>query len=190
MRIENPFALDLTLPIQSKRCYIRPITPDDSPMAWEALTETWDLLQPWLSWAQTDPFTLEQTRETLHKLYAQTILRKEFHFAIFSDEQFIGGCSLHAVNWRVPSADIGYWLRRSYQGRGLMTEAVQDLVHFGFDQMQLQRITLSVDDKNTQSIAIAERTGFSLETRALGLLPCLMKDTKLRMGRIYVRFAP
>ena len=71
-----------------------------------------------------------------------------------------------------------------------MTEAVQDLVHFGFDQMQLQRITLSVDDKNTQSIAIAERTGFSLETRALGLLPCLMKDTKLRMGRIYVRFAP
>ncbi|HET9206978.1 MAG TPA: GNAT family N-acetyltransferase, partial [Burkholderiaceae bacterium] len=70
---------------------------------------------------------------------------------------------LHRFDWSVPRFEIGYWVRRSEQGRGLITEAVQTLVRFAFDGLRARRVEVRMSSMNHRSRAVAERCGFTLE---------------------------
>ena len=86
----------------------------------------------------------------------------EFHRGLFAGDQVVGGCgaSVDLVN-RV--AEMGYWLSSAWEGRGVMTEAVRNLVAFLFDDYEVHRIVIRAAVENTRSRAIAERLGFTLE---------------------------
>lgn len=49
------------------------------------------------------------------------------------------------MNWDLPSFEIGYWLRRSYQKFGLMTEAIHALTRYAIvDSSAFSRINISL----------------------------------------------
>ncbi len=56
--------------------------------------------------------------------------------------------------------EIGYDLDREYWGKGIMTEALQALISFGFGSMKLNRIEALVEPENTASIHLLNKTGF------------------------------
>jgi ribosomal-protein-alanine N-acetyltransferase len=60
---------------------------------------------------------------------------------------------------------VGYDLARVWWGRGIMTEAVNAVVRFGFDQMHLNRIEADTDVRNPASGRVLEKVGFVLEGR-------------------------
>ena len=60
-------------------------------------------------------------------------------------------------------ARMGYDLLRAHRGRGLMTEAMQSALGYGFDAMQLNRVEVLIDPVNLPSIRLAERLGFRRE---------------------------
>lgn len=60
-------------------------------------------------------------------------------------------------------AEIGYDLARAYWGQGLAIEAVDVMVRWGFEHMQLHRIDLETIADNTRSVRMVERLGFRLE---------------------------
>ncbi len=70
------------------------------------------------------------------------------------------------------TAEIGFWAAPEARGRGLITEAVQAVLDFGFTQMGLQVITWHclIDDgePNWASTKVAWRTGFTFEGYARG----------------------
>lgn len=57
-------------------------------------------------------------------------------------------------------AEIGYELSPAYQGKGLMQEAVEAVIRFGFEQMKLQLITALVKQGNEKSRQLLERNHF------------------------------
>lgn len=57
-------------------------------------------------------------------------------------------------------AEIGYELSPAYQGKGLMQEAVEAVIRFGFDQMKLQLITALIKPGNQKSQQLLERHHF------------------------------
>jgi ribosomal-protein-serine acetyltransferase len=59
--------------------------------------------------------------------------------------------------------EIGYWLAERHQGRGVMTGSVSRLVRHAFEDLRLNRITISVAVENDRSRAIPERLGFKAE---------------------------
>ncbi len=63
------------------------------------------------------------------------------------------------------AAEIGYWMARDARGRGLLTEAAQALVGWGFadDGMGLQRIEWRAVVGNLASARVAQRLGFRYE---------------------------
>jgi RimJ/RimL family protein N-acetyltransferase len=75
----------------------------------------------------------------------------------------VGATGLHRIDWRVPKFEIGYWLRTTYTGRGLMTEAVLKLTEFAFETLKAHRVEVRCDERNTRSAAVAQRCGYSLE---------------------------
>lgn len=69
--------------------------------------------------------------------------------------------------WRILKehyrAEIGYLLHSALQGKGLMQEAVREVVHYGFSHLQLHSVEANVNPANTASIRLLEKTGFVRE---------------------------
>ena len=53
--------------------------------------------------------------------------------------EFIGGMGL-AVEHRFDRAEVGYWLGRPYWGLGLATEALEAVLHFGFEVLKINKL--------------------------------------------------
>lgn len=58
---------------------------------------------------------------------------------------------------------IGYYLDKQFEGHGIMTQAVEALIKYCFDEIDLNRIEISAAVHNEKSRAIPERLGFTRE---------------------------
>ena len=79
--------------------------------------------------------------------------------------EVVGLCGLEGVDPRVRSAALGIWIGRPYWNRGYGSDSVRTLCRFGFDEMNLQRIGLSVYETNPRGIRAYEKIGFEEEGR-------------------------
>ena len=61
------------------------------------------------------------------------------------------------------SGIIGYWLAEPFWGKGIMTEAVKLLTSYGFDSLGLIRLQAGVFSKNTASMRVLEKAGYTKE---------------------------
>ena len=77
--------------------------------------------------------------------------------------QMIGRCVLFHLDEPNRRAEIGFILNRKYWRRGLMRQAVEAVVQFGFGPLNLHRIEADVDPDNTGSLALLESLGFKRE---------------------------
>lgn len=80
-----------------------------------------------------------------------------------SDGMLIGSAGLSNWNRDIRFAEIGYDFAQPFWGQGYATEVTQALIHFGFQQMQLNRIEADIVDGNDASIHILEKFGFQHE---------------------------
>jgi Acetyltransferases, including N-acetylases of ribosomal proteins len=79
------------------------------------------------------------------------------------NNKFIGTCGY--VLW-VPVhslAEIAFALSREYWGKGLMTEAVKEVIKYGFEKMNLNRIYAKCFVENIGSQKVLEKVGMKFE---------------------------
>ena len=79
--------------------------------------------------------------------------------------QFIGGCGLNSLDWPSRRANLGYWLRTSRAGQGIMTRAAGMLARIGFEDLGLHRIEITAAVDNSASQRVAEKIGAVREGR-------------------------
>nr|WP_315148875.1 GNAT family protein [uncultured Flavobacterium sp.] len=60
-------------------------------------------------------------------------------------------------------AEIGYMILPEYQGQGIITEAINKVVKYGFDVMQLHSIEAAIDPENFASEKVLQKNGFVKE---------------------------
>ncbi len=143
------------------RVLVRPLRPGDGQAIWEAIEETREQLGPWMPWVSASR-TAADSETYARQAQAKWLLREEMPGSVWDREtpRFLGNCGLHAINWSVPSCEIGYWLRTSAQGRGYMTEAVTLLCDLAFGALGMRRVGIRCDARNDRSAALARRLGF------------------------------
>jgi len=61
------------------------------------------------------------------------------------------------------NAELGYWIGEPFRGRGIMTEAVKEMVALVFDTFEVNRIYATPFECNFASQRVLEKAGFSLE---------------------------
>ena len=90
-----------------------------------------------------------------------------FHFAMVPRDakRIIGAVRLAVTDPVHRQAEIGYALDSARQGHGYMTEAVKRVLAFGFDQLDLRRISAGSDVDNEPSWRLLERVGMTREAR-------------------------
>jgi RimJ/RimL family protein N-acetyltransferase len=85
------------------------------------------------------------------------------HLFLKEPMTFIGSSGLHDIDWSVPKAEIGYWIRTPYGGRGYVTEAVREITRFALEDLGMNRVEIRMSSRNGKSRAVAERLGFTFE---------------------------
>lgn len=149
---------------ETERLIIRAPRIGDALDVWMSIQNSHESLKEWMPFAQKlSP--LESTEENIRQAVADFITRKDLRLLLFLKEtgEFVGSSGLHRIHWAVPKFEIGYWLDQSMEGKGFMTEAVQAIATFAFEQLGARRVEIRCDEENVRSRLVAERTGFELE---------------------------
>jgi ribosomal-protein-alanine N-acetyltransferase len=72
-------------------------------------------------------------------------------------------------------AQMGYDLLREFRRKGIMKEAMTAAIDYGFQHMQLNRIQIMVDPRNTPSLGLVKSLGFTKEG--------MLRDSQFFRGR-------
>jgi RimJ/RimL family protein N-acetyltransferase len=88
--------------------------------------------------------------------------RSRFVFAVCQKENndLIGEISLHLRN--KTKAEIGFWLGESFWGNGLITEAGEAILEFGFNILQLEEIYATCHQDNLGSNKVCTKLEMQL----------------------------
>lgn len=96
----------------------------------------------------------------------QTDIDKEegMELGIFYHDELVGMCGYNLLVKAQGRAQIGYWIGKEAEGKGIVRRSVGGLVDYGFDRLGLNRIEIICGEKNRKSRAIPETLGFYNES--------------------------
>jgi RimJ/RimL family protein N-acetyltransferase len=146
---------------RGERIYFRPLELDDEPTLrrWINDPEVWSTL------LRCTPQNAVREREWIEKLYKEPA-DLAVGIVVADGDVFIGASGLHGIEPVHRSAVFGIMIGEvEYQNRGYGTEATRLMVRYGFEVLNLHRITLEVFANNPRGVKVYERSGFVLEGR-------------------------
>ncbi len=130
-------------------------------------------LTPWEpAWARDD-LSRQLYRRRL-RAYAKDV-RDDLGYSFFisdaATDVLLGGITLSNVRrGSAQTASLGYWMGKSYAGRGRMKEAVRTILPFAFRTLRLNRVEAACMPANIASVRVLEASGFTREGYARSFL--------------------
>src|ERR1700752_4795137 len=141
---------------------LRPFHIEDSVQLHEAVRESLNELNPWMSWARED-YTELTARQYITITRARWEERTLFSFAITRNDEILGGCTLSSIHPIYHYCNVGYWVRTSCHGQGIAGRAAKLVTRFGFENLGLIRAEIVVAVGNQASMRVAEKIGAHYE---------------------------
>jgi [ribosomal protein S5]-alanine N-acetyltransferase len=78
------------------------------------------------------------------------------------DSKLLGTILYWHIEWKKNKAELGYELLPEYQAKGIMKEALEKVIRFGFEELKFKEIVAEPNRKNTRSIRLLEKLNFAL----------------------------
>lgn len=146
---------------------LRSLMPGDGPALFEAVTESRVVLRPRMPWVASHRDVHASERQA-RESRARWLLHEDFTLGIFADDgaTVVGGTGFHLREGPLEGrqAEVGMWLRTSWQGHGVGTEVLRAVLRWGFSPAWgWLRLSWRCDDDNLASIRVAEKAGLHCE---------------------------
>ena len=106
--------------------------------------------------------TLEEAENRIRKIAAETLANECIEWIIQFKEhpQMLGSICYWNIVTEADKAEIGYEMHPDYYGKGIMNEAMQRVIEYGFSEMKLKTIEALPVKENIKSIQLLERNHF------------------------------
>lgn len=152
--------------IESERLIIRTPVIEDHIAVNQAIVKSLPELRTYMPWADKAP-TLEETKINLQQAIELAEKDVDIRLLAFSREngKFISSSGLHKIEWRIPRAEIGYWVRTTECGKGYAFETAQAITDYAMRELKFRRLEIIVSESNVKSWKIAEKLGYTLEAK-------------------------
>jgi [ribosomal protein S5]-alanine N-acetyltransferase len=119
------------------------------------------------------PYTLADAYEWVKLAHNQPLT-----FAIEVEGNAAGGIGvLSKEDIYRTSAEIGYWLSEAHWGKGIITNALNEVVKITFENDHIHRIYAGVFEYNLASMRVLEKAGFIKEA--------ILKQSIIKEGKLY-----
>jgi ribosomal-protein-alanine N-acetyltransferase len=149
--------------IETERLVLREITLDDA----EWYLEHFSRKEVVEGQGFPAPESLEAAKKEL-ETFIVGVFRERMGFrwgiTLKGSRRLIG--SLGFYRWVQPTghmAEMGYDLQADHWSKGIMSEAMNAVIDFGFERMKLNRIEATAMPHNVRSRRLLERLGFKME---------------------------
>lgn len=96
-----------------------------------------------------------------------------FKVELIDSKSFLGLISMNLGKPKFKSAEVWYKLHSNFWNKGYATEALNKILDFGFNELQLHRIEAGCAVGNIGSIRILEKVGMTREGRKRKILPLM-----------------
>src|SRR5580698_3305350 len=121
-----------------------------------------EYLRQWMPWVDSRSSEADISAFIRNAL-EQFADNRGFSAGMWVDGSLAGVITLHKIDWLDRWAEIGYWLAREFQGRGIMTAAARAVTEHALVEMELNRVEIRCAVGNSKSSAIPKRLGFTFE---------------------------
>ena len=143
---------------ETKRLILRPWQESDAKSLYQYASDP--NVGPAAGWPVHT--SVENSREII-----QTVLSVPGTYAVVDKDS---GCAVGSIGLMIGQAsniglpenegEIGYWIGVPYWGRGLIPEAVNELLRYAFCDLKLDKVWCGYFDGNTKSLRVQEKCGF------------------------------
>jgi RimJ/RimL family protein N-acetyltransferase len=129
----------------------------------------WNRDSEYMRLLDTDPPRLHSSKSIKEWIEKDFENNKDMYwFAIrtLEDDRLLGDITLSVINWGSREAFAGIGIgAREFWGKGYGTDAMRLLLRYGFIELNLRRISLTVFEFNQRALRSYEKVGFQLEGR-------------------------
>lgn len=147
--------------ISSKNLEIRSFAPDDAEELLDYYIRNKEHLRPYEPARDNSFYTYEVQKDILLESYKQLLSGSSFDFGIYKNNKLIGKAKISNIVYGVfKSGILGYSIDKDEQGKGYMAEAVEHLLDYSKEELDLHRIEASVLLDNDKSKRVLFKCGF------------------------------
>jgi [ribosomal protein S5]-alanine N-acetyltransferase len=147
--------------LETERLILRQIVPADAGDLYRIFSDP-EAMRYW----SCRPFTSMSQADKLVATMAQTLSQGTgIHWAITlrGEERLIGKCGFNEWRKAHRRGDISYIIDRQQWGKGIVREALEAVLDYGFVQMNLHSVEAGVTPGNDASTGMLQKLGFNLE---------------------------
>lgn len=107
------------------------------------------------------PYSQEDAVQFIEKCQK---MKPQSVFAIIYKDELCGSIGIFQMQdvYR-RSAEIGYWIGEQYWGQGIASQAVKQIVKYGFNNLDIVKIFAGIFSNNQASQRVLEKNGFVKE---------------------------
>lgn len=148
--------------IETERLYLRPFTFADADSFYELASnpDNLDFI-----------FPMQASRGESDYLFVHAFLKNPLGVWALEDKvtgQMIGAIKFDKLDFSKKWAELGYFVKKEFQGRGFATEALKIISFLCFQEFGLKKLCLVIHEENKASQKVAEKAGFKLKRRYKG----------------------
>jgi|SRR5690625_1096141 len=146
--------------LETERLLLRPYDIGDAPYA-QKLAGDKELAETTFL---PHPYTLEAAKDWIRSHSKLMESGEAFPFAVVLKigEKLIGTMTLR-VDKLHNKGELAYWIGKDYWNKGYATEAAKEVIDFGFNDQNLNRIWAPVMSKNKASVKVMQKVGLEYE---------------------------
>ena len=153
----NPFPV-----LTTDRLLLRKLVMDDADILFQLRTNAEVnryLIRP-------VPTSIDEVYAYVEKIEGLVSDNKSFYWVLClkTNNKLIGTICLWNFDVEKDMADLGYELRPEFQGMGLMQEAAEKIIDYGFDVVGIKTMLGVTDPGNERSAHLLKRNGFKEDT--------------------------
>ena len=151
----------MSVEIEGNNILIRNFTPDDAQELLEYYLRNKDHLRDFEPVRDASFYTYETQKEILLESYRQLMTGTGSDLGIYIGDKLIGKAKISSIVYGVfKSGILGYSIDKEYEGKGYMKEAINLVLNYAKEYLDLHRLEASVLTTNERSKGVLLACGF------------------------------
>jgi len=145
--------------------HIRLINNKDSKEFYQLIQNNLKRLEDTFAGTVAKTKAIDKTEEFIEDATKKVRLKMYFPFVIIDkpSRKLIGFIDIKNIDWKIPKAEIGYYIDSNYDGRGIASNALKIMVDYSFDTLKINKLFIRTTKDNIGSQKVAEKNGFEKE---------------------------
>ena len=155
---------------------LREFIDTDAPQIYATIKANSDHLMEFMHWMKAN-YSIVDAREFVAQSIVDARQKLKLNFGIFRGDKFIGSIGFADFDYHAKATEIGYWIDKSEEGKGIVSRSCKTLIDYAFNELKMNRIQIRCAADNIRSAAVPERFGFVKEG--------ILRQSAFRNGKLH-----